>query len=61
MTQKSMISFRITDEIKADLERLADADARSLSSYITLVLRRHVEAQKSAADYAASRKSIKAG
>ena len=37
------ISFRIKAEIKESLERLAQADKRSLSSYIELALEEHIQ------------------
>lgn len=42
MKRTAAISFRITDELKEALERLAVADRRSLSSYIEIVLEDHV-------------------
>ena len=41
-----MISFRINDDLKAALQKLAAADRRSLSSYIHLALEDHVAAKK---------------
>lgn len=38
----ALIAFRVTAGMKAELERLAEADRRSLSSYIELALERHV-------------------
>ncbi len=40
------ISFRIKEEIKEQLERLAKADKRSLSQYIELALEAHIEQRK---------------
>jgi len=39
----SPTSLRLDPELKAALEKLAEADERSLSSYIARVLRDHVE------------------
>jgi hypothetical protein len=48
------IPVRLDNELKADLQRLATADARSLSAYVYLVLRKHVDEVK-AAERAAGR------
>ena len=37
------MSIRLDPDLKADLQELADADERSLNSYINRALRRHVE------------------
>ncbi len=44
MSEKKLAptSLRLEPELKAALERLAEADDRSLSSYITRVLKEHV-------------------
>jgi len=47
MKKSAPISFRITQELKDALARLAKADRRSLSAYIELALEAHVEAKKS--------------
>jgi hypothetical protein len=47
--EKPIISFRIRADIKDALRKLANADRRSLSSYIELVLEMHVEDAKRAA------------
>lgn len=43
------IAFRIDPDLKADLQRLADADDRSLSNYIERVLRQHLQTVEAAA------------
>ena len=43
MRKSEPISFRLPEELKAALVRLAKADERSLSAYITIALRKHVE------------------
>jgi predicted DNA-binding protein len=40
------ISIRLDAEVKAECERLAKDDGRSLSNYVNNVLRLHVEAKK---------------
>jgi hypothetical protein len=44
MTKTAALSVRIEPELKAGLERLAEADRRSLASYVELVLQDHVKA-----------------
>ena len=44
--QKTIISFRIREDIKDALQKLADADRRSLSWYISFALEEHVAANK---------------
>jgi predicted transcriptional regulator len=46
MRRTDPISFRIKAEIKAELERLAKADKRSLSAYIEMALEEHIERLK---------------
>lgn len=38
----AMINIRVEEELKAELERLAAADERPLSSYVLKILRAHV-------------------
>ena len=38
--------MRLDPELKSALQRLADADRRSLTNYIETVLVKHVEAEK---------------
>jgi len=44
MKKSEPISFRLPQELKAALVKLAKDDERSLSAYITLALRKHVAA-----------------
>jgi hypothetical protein len=46
MTKTAALSLRIEPELKTALERLAEADRRSLASYVELALQDHVERQK---------------
>jgi hypothetical protein len=43
---KQIISFQIDSELKAALHRLAEADDRSLSPHIKLLLQAHVKSFK---------------
>lgn len=39
------MNIRLTTELRAQLQRLAEADDRKLSAYVELVLKEHVRAQ----------------
>lgn len=43
---KDRISLLLSPELKAALQKLADADRRSLNSYLTLLLEDHVKDSK---------------
>jgi predicted transcriptional regulator len=43
---KTKVSITLDDPVLTQIQALADADDRSLSSYINLVLREHLEQQK---------------
>ena len=43
---KVVLSYLVTKELKAALQKLADADRRKLGPYIQLVLEAHVEGKK---------------
>jgi predicted transcriptional regulator len=40
---KMVISFKIEKELKQALQDLADKEYRSLSNYITMILKKHVD------------------
>lgn len=40
---EASVSTRCSEELKQQLEQLADADKRPLSNYVRLVLEQHVE------------------
>ena len=44
MRKSEPISFRLPQDVKAALTKLSRDDERSLSAYITIALRKHVEA-----------------
>ncbi len=46
MKKDTSVNVRLTSELKAELQELADNDARKLSAYIALVLQAHVAATK---------------
>ena len=43
MKLESVIQVRIDEDVRAELQHLADAESRSLSQYIRLVLLRHIQ------------------
>ena len=43
MTKDAVVSYRMPAELKAALQKLADADKRKLGPYIQIVLEEHVE------------------
>ncbi len=42
----TVISYRVPQSLKGDLQKLADADRRKLGPYIQIVLEEHVAAKK---------------
>ena len=46
MTKDAVVSYRIPGELKAALQKLADADKRKLGPYIRIVLEEHVDSQR---------------
>jgi predicted transcriptional regulator len=61
MKKDTSVNVRLTSELKAELQQLADRDSRKLSAYIELVLCAHVAAQRAAAGVEPSaRKNAKA-
>jgi len=40
---KVVLSFKVRPEMKDELEKLAEADHRSLSNYIRIILRNHLQ------------------
>lgn len=44
MKKDTSVNLRLTSELRAKLQRLADADGRKLSNYIERVLEGHVKA-----------------
>lgn len=46
MKKDTSVNIRITSELRAELQHLADADGRKLSAYIERVLIAHVDIAK---------------
>jgi predicted transcriptional regulator len=42
---KVVISFKIDEKIKTELQKLAERDQRSLSNYISKILQEHLQAK----------------
>jgi predicted transcriptional regulator len=52
MKRATSVNVRMTDELRGELQRLADANKRTLSDYIRLALEVHVETQREREDTA---------
>lgn len=46
MKKDTSVNVRLTSELRAELQRLADADGRKLSAYIERVLLAHVAIER---------------
>jgi len=46
MKKDTSVNVRLTSELKAELQKLANQDSRKLSAYIELVLNAHVSAKR---------------
>jgi predicted DNA-binding protein len=55
MKRNTSVNIRMTEELREDLQRLADANKRTLSDYVRLLLEEHVEAQKEQDEVGADR------
>ena len=55
MKRATSVNIRMTDELRGELQRLAEANKRTLSDYIRLLLEEHAEAQRERAEDAAKR------
>jgi predicted transcriptional regulator len=56
MKRATSVNIRMTDELRGELQRLAEANKRTLSDYIRIVLEEHAEAQRERGEDAAKRK-----
>jgi predicted transcriptional regulator len=48
MKRATSVNIRMTDELRGELQRLAEANKRTLSDYIRIVLEEHAEGQRRA-------------
>jgi antitoxin component of RelBE/YafQ-DinJ toxin-antitoxin module len=46
MAKEKIINFRIDSQLKKEAKRLAEADGRSLSNWITLLIEREIKRVK---------------
>ena len=46
MKKSAAVNLRMTQELRDELQRLADEDGRELSNYIRWLLERHVRSKK---------------
>jgi predicted transcriptional regulator len=56
MKRATSVNIRMTDELRGELQRLAEASKRTLSDYIRIVLEEHAEVQRERVDDAAKRR-----
>lgn len=56
MKRTTSVNIRMTDELRGELQRLADTNKRTLSDYVRLLLEEHVEARREREEDAAKRK-----
>lgn len=56
MKKSTSVNVRMTEELRDQLQKLADANRRTLSDYIRLLLEEHVEAHREQAEGAAKKK-----
>jgi len=56
MKRTTSVNIRMTDELRGELQRLADANKRTLSDYVRLVLEEHAEARREREEDATKRK-----
>ena len=56
MKRATSVNIRMTDELRGELQRLAEANKRTLSDYIRIVLEEHAEVQRERGEDTAKRK-----
>jgi len=56
MKRTTSVNIRMTDELRGELQRLADANKRTLSDYVRLLLEEHVEVRRGREEDAGRRK-----
>jgi predicted DNA-binding protein len=56
MKRAASVNVRMTEEMRASLQQLADANKRTLSDYIRLLLEEHIEQQQRGPEDATRRK-----
>ena len=61
MKRTTSVNIRMTDELRGELQRLADSNKRTLSDYVRLVLEEHAEVKRERDEDAARRKRPASG
>ena len=56
MKRTTSVNIRMTAELRGELQRLADANKRTLSDYVRLVLEEHAEVKREREEDAVKRK-----
>jgi predicted DNA-binding protein len=56
MKRTTSVNIRMTDELRGELQRLAEANKRTLSDYVRLLLEEHVEVRREREEDPAKRK-----
>jgi predicted transcriptional regulator len=56
MKRTTSVNIRMTDELRGELQRLADVNKRTLSDYVRLVLEQHAEVKRERDEEAGKRK-----
>jgi predicted DNA-binding protein len=56
MKRTTSVNIRMTDELRQELQRLADVNKRTLSDYVRLVLEEHAEVKREREEDVAKRK-----
>ena len=56
MKRTTSVNIRMTDELRGELQRLADANKRTLSDYVRIVLEEHAEVKREREEDAGKRK-----
>lgn len=59
MKKTAAVNLRMTDEMRAELQQLADEDGRELSAYIRRLLDLHIRAEKERRERKAARKATR--
>ena len=57
MKRTTSVNIRMTDELRGELQRLADTNKRTLSDYVRLVLEEHAEEKREREEDAGEREA----
>ena len=56
MKRTTSVNIRMTDDLRGELQRLADTNKRTLSDYVRLILEEHAEVKREREEDAGKRK-----